>query len=151
MEIIKAELKAVKTFRGMDGVGYNANLYINGKKAAFCMNEGSGGPDRVEWVNPSTRQAYAQPFAEWCQAHESVVGDVDKEYAEEVVLGAMVDAVMQARDLKRALRKSVLFRKPDETYDEGSWGTFKITANWPRERLHAYIIEQFGEGCTFAK
>lgn len=36
-------LKGVKTFRGMDGVGLNADVYINGVKCYFALDEGCGG------------------------------------------------------------------------------------------------------------
>ncbi|MDP2692748.1 MAG: hypothetical protein Q8O88_03870 [bacterium] len=39
----KLELKNVKTFRGMEGHGLNADLYVDGKRVCFVMDEGNGG------------------------------------------------------------------------------------------------------------
>lgn len=39
----KVDLKNIKTFRGMDGYGFNANVYINGIKCLFAMDSGDGG------------------------------------------------------------------------------------------------------------
>lgn len=43
MPIPKLELKNIKTFRGHEGVGLNADIYVNGKKVAFVMDEANGG------------------------------------------------------------------------------------------------------------
>jgi hypothetical protein len=37
------QLKNIKTFRGMEGYGLNADLYINGIKCIFVIDEGNGG------------------------------------------------------------------------------------------------------------
>ncbi len=37
------QLKKVKTFLGMDGYGLNAEVWINGVKCYFVLDEGSGG------------------------------------------------------------------------------------------------------------
>ena len=39
----KVELKNVKTFRGMEGYGLNADIWINGVKCMFVMDEANGG------------------------------------------------------------------------------------------------------------
>lgn len=45
------EVKGIKTFTGMEGGGYNATLYRNGKKVAAVIDDASGGPLMVEWVD----------------------------------------------------------------------------------------------------
>ena len=37
------QLKNVKTFRGMEGIGINADLYINGVKCLFVIDDANGG------------------------------------------------------------------------------------------------------------
>lgn len=39
----KVKLKNVKTFRGMEGIGINANVWINGVKCMFVYDGGDGG------------------------------------------------------------------------------------------------------------
>lgn len=41
----------IKTFRGMEGGGYNADLLRDGKKVAFLCDDASGGPLRIEWCD----------------------------------------------------------------------------------------------------
>lgn len=43
MNELKFELKKVKTFQGMEGTGLNADLYINGVKCLFVIDEANGG------------------------------------------------------------------------------------------------------------
>lgn len=42
-------VKGIKTFIGMEGHGYNASLYRDGKLVAFVIDDASGGPLQVEW------------------------------------------------------------------------------------------------------
>ncbi len=43
MANLRVELKNIKTFRGMEGYGVNANVYINGVKCMFIYDSGDGG------------------------------------------------------------------------------------------------------------
>jgi hypothetical protein len=47
----KIELKNVKTFRGMEGYGLNATLYVDGIKTAFVIDDANGGPVDYEIFN----------------------------------------------------------------------------------------------------
>lgn len=37
------EIKNLKTFRGMEGSGFNATLYIDGRKSGMVIDDGNGG------------------------------------------------------------------------------------------------------------
>jgi hypothetical protein len=37
-------LKGIKTFRGMEGMGFNATVYRDGKKVGFAIDDANGGP-----------------------------------------------------------------------------------------------------------
>lgn len=41
-------VKGVKTFRGHEGIGYNASLYKGKKKIAFVIDDASGGDSHIE-------------------------------------------------------------------------------------------------------
>lgn len=43
-------VKNVKSFMGMDTMGYNANLYRDKKKVATCVDDGGGGEVRIDWL-----------------------------------------------------------------------------------------------------
>ena len=44
-------LTSIKTFRGTDGYGLNANLCCDGVKVAYVIDEGNGGCVNYEWLN----------------------------------------------------------------------------------------------------
>lgn len=44
-------IKSFKTFRSMEGGGFNATLYRDGNKVALVDDEGNGGPLSFQWVD----------------------------------------------------------------------------------------------------
>lgn len=44
-------VSAIKTTRGHEGHGFNANLLCDGKKVAFVFDDASGGPVAYEWAD----------------------------------------------------------------------------------------------------
>jgi len=46
----KVTIKNLKSFRGMEGYGFNADIYINGVKSMFAMDGGNGGQFDYEIV-----------------------------------------------------------------------------------------------------
>ena len=46
-------VKGIKTFVGMEGHGYNASLYRDGKLVAFVIDDASGGSLQIEWKDVS--------------------------------------------------------------------------------------------------
>jgi hypothetical protein len=52
-------LKKVRTFKGVEGGGFNADLHRNGKKVAEIIEDASGGPKSYEWGD---RQAERVPL-----------------------------------------------------------------------------------------
>ena len=48
-------VKGLKFFRGMEGHGFNASIYMGGKKLCFTMDEGSGGEPHYDWEEGGER------------------------------------------------------------------------------------------------
>ena len=48
MKTPKIELKRIKTFRGMEGYGLNADVYVDGVKTCLAMDDATGGGMRFE-------------------------------------------------------------------------------------------------------
>jgi len=46
----KVTIKNLKSFRGMEGYGFNADIYVNGVKSMFAMDGGNGGQFDYEVV-----------------------------------------------------------------------------------------------------
>ena len=49
-------VKGIKTFLGMEGNGYNANLYRGKKKVAFLCDSATGGETDVTWEDRSSKK-----------------------------------------------------------------------------------------------
>ena len=45
------EIKALKTFKGMEGMGVNCNMYLDGKKIGEIIDEGNGGCLHITYFN----------------------------------------------------------------------------------------------------
>ena len=67
-------VKNVKSFMGMDALGFNCNLYRGKKKIAFCIDDGNGGMLHIDWMHsklPKTeneypnKKAYDKAWDEW--------------------------------------------------------------------------------------
>ena len=158
MKISKVELKAMKTFMGMDCPGFNANLYINGKKAGMVINDGGGGPTLIHWQatkNPTRKASwYEDAFMAWCKDHPAAKawvaehGDDGWVGIDEIVIDAMLDELETQKYMKRQLRTKVLYRRPGEKYEDGQWHMVKHDGKVGMWR--ARIIEKFGADVVFA-
>lgn len=115
---IPAEVRNVRTFRGMDGNGYNAVLYVNGKRAADVLDEGSGGGT---WL----RRPYHDPAA--VAALEAAVLALPPEPSQygplamtmDLFLGLLCEDAIEATRLARLAKKNTLYRTPDMA--RGEW------------------------------
>lgn len=58
-------VKGVKYFRGSEGYGYNATVYIDGKKTALAINHGDGGMTFFEYVNPELKVRFQAAAKRW--------------------------------------------------------------------------------------
>jgi len=108
-------LKAVKTFRGMDGVGLNADLWFDGKKVAFCMDEGCGGEMRIDFYPHDEKEAEVEAFVKSLGIPaEHVVIDakhsIDMEYDLEHIVNTIVDGMEEERQLRRKCKTKTLTR-----------------------------------------
>lgn len=61
-------LKGIKYFRGSEGYGYNATVYIDGQKAALAINHGDGGSTLFEFVSPEMKEKFEVATKKWAAA-----------------------------------------------------------------------------------
>ena len=95
-------VKAIKTFVGMEGHGFNADLYLNNNKIAFVYDDASGGEIHFEFKTPNQETDF-QKFA---------VEKLGSEYGDyataEILVNDMVNELLQRRDLKALLNKKTV-------------------------------------------
>lgn len=59
-------VKNVKSFMGREGMGFNCNLYRNGKKVGFCMDDASGGGMHpIDWVGTPSTHGDSEGWDKW--------------------------------------------------------------------------------------
>lgn len=119
---MNATVKAVKTWRTDDGGGWQADLFVDGRKAALVTDEGTGGCLRWQVLNVEAVEAFAtscgvaQPFA-----GRSAMVMCDTEM--DIEIAKLVDAHEQAKQIKRWCRSATLFTVPGD--EAGSYRTIK--------------------------
>jgi|TARA_Y100000310_G_scaffold233219_1_gene236079 hypothetical protein len=115
-------LKGVKTFRGEECEGYNADLYLRGKKVAQADEAAQGGPLQWYWMD---RQAEAlfDSFAKSLPNLESQYFPDGLEMDMDLLLGEMVSDFLQERDWKRICRKKTAILL--KSHGDGEYATYK--------------------------
>jgi hypothetical protein len=126
------ELKKIRTHRGMEGLGYNADMYADGKKVGEVLDEGCGGMPFVYWKDRSAEPevlAYINTLP-----LETFDPEKKPEFAElwpdgrkqdlESVLGSLFDEAMWKKDqdafrrrMEREMLKYILVRLPGDNPD----------------------------------
>lgn len=114
-------VKGVKTFVGMEGHGYNATLYRDGKKAAFVVDDASGGPLQVEWADPSEEAllrghaATLPPVTcEWADSATGLPATLDM--TPELFIEGLVNDAVLLRDVAKMTRGKVAFARDGKLF-----------------------------------
>ena len=91
---------------------YSADLWIDGKKIGTVSNAGHGGPDMFH----GDQTAYAAADA-WCRENlpRWSMGDESHETDLEMHCADLLENHLVSKDLRAALRRSVVFQIPGET------------------------------------
>ena len=135
------EVKAVKTFYGHDGHGWECKLYRDGKRVALVVEDGYGGelkfywedqlPDipRVECRNRNyddTINTYkGTPQEAQLEAHVLELPQQDDPYADDgkmyisadVFVGDMVAEFLYTKDVKKLLKKLAFVKADGKIYE----------------------------------
>lgn len=148
-------VKNVKTFRGMEGYGFNATLYRDNKRVAHVDDEGNGGCYRYHWFDYEkprvevtyktydgkdwTRKATPEEakFIEYLKS-EGKDGEIE---FEDCFVGELVDDYENNKRFKRYCKKETVFRLYGD--DEGAWRTLKVPYSDPR--AEKYLKDKYGD------
>jgi len=114
------EVKAVKFFIGIEGQGYNANLYRNGKKVAFVIDAGDGGCVTIQWASEEAKDNQQQYLDEMNAMADGFAGETAHEY--------FITCLVEKWDMNIRAKKSVVFRKrPNYSSLDFSNSTYELT------------------------
>lgn len=145
-------LKGIKTFNGMEGGGYEANLYLGKKKVGTCFNDGNGGCDYFHF----NKKEYEAPFVafckEWYQTSQAKAefekltaqyGTDADNYSQSYAMESWVSEFLASREeeknLKRWSKTKTLFRLKGDPV--GEWRTY----NTVDPRVIPHIREKHGD------
>lgn len=162
-------LKSIKSFRGMEGHGYSANLVLDGKKVAEVLDDASGGPLRIDWldteyVNGQRRQwndeIETQRMTKQEAAFEALVMALPQrkcEYAEsglrydssDIVIEEMVNDQLGMKKLKSMLKTKVLIVKGGALYSMKMIDLGRQVAAYMQKYPEAKILNTMEEQAAF--
>ena len=143
-------VKNVKTFRGMEGDGFNANLYFDNKKICFVMDSANGGEYDYEWEGKTMedRRKHEALFKDFIKAlppeklpedaeawEKSLYPNGFREISEDGYISDLIDKYNMDKHRKR----SVLFRTPESKYGQ----FYKIKHNGRIEETKKYVLENY--------
>lgn len=134
------KVKNVKNFRGMEGYGFNANLYLGSKKVALVMDAAYGGEYDYEWVSKEDERAFNAFLLTLPMVDMSEFGPEfgPEPVTPDVFVGDLVNKFEEEKEMKSWCRKAVTFRlKGDEV---GRWRL--ITK---RPGLEAALVAKYGD------
>ena len=106
---MKYELKAVKTFRGMEGQGFNANLYRDGKKVALVMDSAHGGCYDYEWTSKDERKIFDDYIETLPPSLEDWMNGKPMKAFDDGVVSDLLNEYYLAKDAKRVIRNGSFF------------------------------------------
>lgn len=106
------EIKKFQSMRTLDGGGFSYDLYIDGKKAAFILDEGHGGGVFARW--------YDQKLEAVLEAHVATLPDPPPSDGFQMKMDAelffyqLADEYEMAKKLRRACKTKTLYRMPGD-------------------------------------
>ena len=135
---MKIELKNIKysEFASHETSCYEATIYIDGKKAGIVENDGRGGCDHVTpWQLANDIDAYAKTLPKTvCSFNDPDTGELaEMEQTHETIFGDILTDWLHAKDLKRAMSRSVMFTRED--------GRLYQSVGMKKEALAKYLSE----------
>ena len=147
-------VKAVKSFEGHDGYGFNCNLYRGKKKIATCHDGAYGGEVEIHWEGKEINGEYVSCYKEeepLLQAHCNSLPEV--KYGEGLTGSFKVDQSFfvtelvtkwerdkDVRKMQKQCQTKTLFRQPNAKL--GSYQIFNAPLS---DRLREHIKAKYGE------
>lgn len=128
----KYTVKGIKTFRGMEGQGFNATLYRDGKKVGLVIDEGNGGSFLYEGM---TKEEYKILKAQAVEMFPDM-----KFEQEDMLVARLVDAVLTERQYRKWCKTKTFFRVKGDA--EGEWRNIRYEYG---PKVEEYIVKKYGD------
>ena len=114
------EIKKFKSFTGMEGPGFNADLHVDGRLAASVIDGGDGGEPHFRWtskgieaqVSAHIASLPAEPLEPDAEQWERDMYPNGRTWTLDGFMAMLIDRHETLRSLKRRCSKSILFVMP---------------------------------------
>lgn len=150
----KLELKKVKTFRGREGYGLNAEIWVNDRKAAYIIDEGNGGMYRYD-IHDKELWAILEAYAASLPpALEDITNGINLPMDVDMLIDEAFDSMQKVKEWNKMVKQmefTIFWGVPSSGQYTGSKYKRPL-AEIPREILQKHIDEQkakFKEGEQF--
>jgi hypothetical protein len=129
-------VRNVKTFTGMEGPGFSATLWRDGRPIASVLDEAVGASFLFHWKFDADEVALRALCA---QVPPALFEGLTIAYNIDQLVSRLVDDYENDKRLKRIARKKTLFRIKGDSPDE--WRTLNIVG----PRATQYLATRYGE------
>jgi hypothetical protein len=141
---MKVELKNLKhsEFASHETNCYQATVWVDGKRAFAASNEGRGGADYYEPLyaegkDPRKARSEFDSVMKKVEAHCATLpkwgsefgGEDSMDVTPEILIGNLVNDMLDTKKLKKSLKKKVLFINENGIYQTGYRGSRKVDQN----------------------
>lgn len=116
---LKLEVRALKTFRGMEGSGYNATIYADGKRAIDVMDDATGGELRLEPLSDLGRKVLDDLKAHCATLPPCKDYGTPLPISTDIYLDDLINATLDERKLNRLRAKATPFVLKGEDPSKG--------------------------------
>ena len=135
---MKVELKNLKhsEFASHETNCFEATIWLNGKRAFFAQNDGHGGADYYAPLENQDRSEFngllndlinhCLTLPKW---GSEFGGEDSMDVTPEILIGNIVNEMLDAKKLKKSLKKKVLFVNENGIYQTGYRGSRKVDQN----------------------
>ena len=135
---MKVELKNLKhsEFASHETNCFEATIWLNGKRAFFAQNDGHGGADYYAPLENQERSEFngllndlinhCLTLPKW---GSEFGGEDSMDVTPEILIGNLVNEMLDAKKLKKSLNKKVLFVNENGIYQTGYPGSRKVDQN----------------------
>ena len=129
-------IKNLKTFKGMEGCGgFNCTVYNGKKKIAFAIDDDSGGPVNIQYVDGWKNNPERDAIEAFAKAQDNHGFEVVEGFISE-----MVNTVLHERWLKRQCSKNTLFRLTSDKKEN-----YRVVKSPYCKAVHDFLIKKYGE------
>lgn len=99
-------VKGVKQFRGMEGYGFNATLYMDNKKVCFVMDDANGGCFKYEVSDKAKFAAIEKYIKTLPQATFGDNGEHSVDVSMDILVDELVNQSIESKEITKMMKKT---------------------------------------------